>query len=244
MNGDSEGSFSSFLQSCETLVRTILYRLRQTCSQADLYVKLLALLLNLCECRNGNDRPVCTHLVTLADWLPKVALHDGKSLQRMTLLSPIFYISCFAEDDIDMLVAQLDQINEQETTDDDDVRICGQHFLLTFLRSLEQSGFLRIQRETTSFAGAKPTLSSTSVDAQDRLGILLQRLIAQCDGRVSPKIRSTQYETYSYDGKLVYMEEPILHGSKTNEQMSSSLGVSSRNRSTKARSLVMASCSI
>lgn len=56
--------------------------------------------------------------MTLSDWLPKAALHDGKSLQRMTLLSPIFYISCFAEDDIDLLVAQLEKLNEQEQDDD------------------------------------------------------------------------------------------------------------------------------
>ncbi|CAF4352892.1 unnamed protein product, partial [Rotaria sp. Silwood2] len=107
------------MKVCEILVRTILYRLRQTCSQANIYINLLSLLLNLCECRNGNDRPVCTYLVTLNDWLPQVALHDGKSLQRMTLLSPIFYISCFAEDDIDLLVSQLEKINEQEQDDDD-----------------------------------------------------------------------------------------------------------------------------
>jgi len=110
--------FSS-LKSCEILVRTILYRLRQTCSQANLYINLLTLLLTLCECRNGNDRPVCTYLVTLNDWLPQVALQDGKSLQRMTLLSPVFYISCFAEDDIDLLVTQLEKLNEQEQDDDD-----------------------------------------------------------------------------------------------------------------------------
>jgi hypothetical protein len=56
--------------------------------------------------------------VTLNDWLPIVALHDGKSLQRMTLLSPIFYISCFAEDDIDLLVTELEKINEQEQDDE------------------------------------------------------------------------------------------------------------------------------
>lgn len=39
----------------------------------------------------------------------------------MTLLSPIFYISCFAEDDIELLVSQLEKITEQEQ--DDDVRI-------------------------------------------------------------------------------------------------------------------------
>ena len=32
----------------------------------------------------------------------------------MTLLSPIFYMSSFAEDDIEFLVAQLDKINDQE----------------------------------------------------------------------------------------------------------------------------------
>ncbi|CAF4955766.1 unnamed protein product [Rotaria sp. Silwood1] len=106
------------MKACEILVRTILYRLRQTCSQANIYINLLSLLLNLCESRNGTDRPVCTYLVTLSDWLPQVALHDGKSLQRMTLLSPIFYISCFAEDDIDLLVTQLEKINEQEQDDD------------------------------------------------------------------------------------------------------------------------------
>ncbi|CAF0774091.1 unnamed protein product [Rotaria sordida] len=106
------------MKTCEILVRTMLYRLRQTCSQANIYINLLLLLLNLCESRNGNDRPVCTYLVTLNDWLPQVALHDGKSLQRMALLSPIFYISCFAEDDIDLLVTQLEKINEQEQDDD------------------------------------------------------------------------------------------------------------------------------
>jgi hypothetical protein len=108
----------TFFKTCEILVRTILYRLRQTCSQANIHINLLSLLLKLCECRNGNDRPVCTYLVTLNDWLPQVALHDGKSLQRMTLLSPVFYISCFAEDDIELLVSQLEKINEQEQDDD------------------------------------------------------------------------------------------------------------------------------
>ncbi len=103
---------------CEIFVRTILYRLRQTCSQANIYLNLLRIFLTLCECRNGNDRPICTYLVTLNDWLPIVALHDGKSLQRMTLLSPIFYISCFAEDDIDLLVTELEKINEQEQDDE------------------------------------------------------------------------------------------------------------------------------
>ena len=102
------------MKVCEILVRTILYRLRQTCSQANIFLNLLSIFLKLCECRNGNDRPVCTYLVTLNDWLPIVALQNGKSLQRMALLSPIFYISCFAEDDIDLLVTQLDKINEQE----------------------------------------------------------------------------------------------------------------------------------
>ncbi|CAM4739569.1 unnamed protein product [Rotaria magnacalcarata] len=106
------------MKACETLVRSILYRLRQTYSQANNFTTLLSLLSTLCESRNGNDRPVCTYLVTLNDWLPEVALHDGKSLQRMTLLSPIFYISCFAEDDIDLVVAQLEKINEQEQDDD------------------------------------------------------------------------------------------------------------------------------
>jgi hypothetical protein len=36
----------------------------------------------------------------------------------MTLLSPIFYISCFAEDDIELLVSQLEKITEQEQDDD------------------------------------------------------------------------------------------------------------------------------
>jgi len=36
----------------------------------------------------------------------------------MTLLSPIFYISCFAEDDIELLVTQLEKITEQEQDDD------------------------------------------------------------------------------------------------------------------------------
>ncbi|UJR33767.1 hypothetical protein I4U23_021194 [Adineta vaga] len=106
------------MKTCEILVRAILYRLRQTCSQANIYIKLLTLLLTLCECRNGNDRPVCTYLVKLNDWLPQVALQNGKSLQRMTLLSPIFYISCFAEDDIDLLVTQLDKMTDQEQDDD------------------------------------------------------------------------------------------------------------------------------
>jgi len=106
------------IKICEILVRTILYRLRQTCSQANISLNLLSIFLTLCECRNGNDRPVCTYLVTLNDWLPIVALHDGKSLQRMTLLSPIFYISCFAEDDIELLVTQLEKINEQEQDDE------------------------------------------------------------------------------------------------------------------------------
>ncbi|CAF0803432.1 unnamed protein product [Adineta steineri] len=106
------------MKTCEILVRTILYRLRETCSQANIYINLLTLLLNLCECRNGNDRPVCTYLVRLNDWLPQVALLNGKSLQRMTLLSPVFYISCFAEDDIDLLVSQLEKLNDQEQDDD------------------------------------------------------------------------------------------------------------------------------
>jgi hypothetical protein len=63
------------------------------------------------------------------DWLPNVAQHDGRSLQRMTLLSPIFYLSCFAEDDIDMLVTQFDQINEQDIDDADDVtQVFHQYF--------------------------------------------------------------------------------------------------------------------
>jgi hypothetical protein len=90
-------------------------------SKADLFVKLLSLLLNLCEYREGNDRVVCTHLTTLPDWLSASALADGKSLQRMTLLSPIFYMSCFAEDDIDLLVAQLERISEKQGNEDDDV---------------------------------------------------------------------------------------------------------------------------
>lgn len=105
-------------QACEILVRAVLYRLRQTCSQANVYTDLLRVLLTLCECRNGNDRPVCTYLVGLSDWLSSVALQNGKSLQRMTLLSPVFYISCFAEDDIELLVAQLDKVNEHEQDDD------------------------------------------------------------------------------------------------------------------------------
>ncbi len=111
------------LKSCEILVRAILYRLRQTCSQANTFINLLSLLLTLCECRNGNDRPVCTYLVKLNDWLPQVALHDGRSLQRMTLLSPVFYISCFAEDDIDLLVTQLEKITEEDRDDNVIIRI-------------------------------------------------------------------------------------------------------------------------
>jgi hypothetical protein len=43
----------------------------------------------------------------------------------MTLLSPVFYLSCFAEDDIDLLVTQLEKLNEQEQDDDDVIiRIC------------------------------------------------------------------------------------------------------------------------
>ena len=79
------------------------------------------MLLALCEYKNGSDRPVCTYLVGLNDWLPQVALQNGKSLQRMTLLSPVFYMSCFAEDDIDLLVTQLEKINDQEQ--DDEVKI-------------------------------------------------------------------------------------------------------------------------
>lgn len=102
-------------QICEILVRTILYRLRQSCSQADIFINLLSIFFKFCECRNGNDRPVCTYLVTLHDWLPTVALQNGKSLQRMTLLSPIFYMSSFAEDDIEYLVTQLDKITDQDS---------------------------------------------------------------------------------------------------------------------------------
>ena len=40
-------------------------------------------------------------------------------------------------------------------------------------------------------------------DAQDRLGILLQRLLTKCNHRISTEIRSTQYETFSYDGKFI-----------------------------------------
>ena len=67
--------------------------------------------------------------MALDDWLPAVALHDGKSLQRMTLLSPIFYISCFAEDDIELLVAQLEKINEQEQDEEVRLRIFVSNFL-------------------------------------------------------------------------------------------------------------------
>jgi len=111
--------FLLLLKTCEFLVRAILYRLRQNCSQVNTYTTLLSLFLTLCDCRssNGTDRLVCTYLVTLNDWLPSVALNDGKSLQRMTLLSPIFYLSCFAEDDIDLLVKQFDQINESDQDD-------------------------------------------------------------------------------------------------------------------------------
>ncbi|CAF0747485.1 unnamed protein product [Adineta ricciae] len=106
------------MKTCEILVRAILYRLRQTYSEANVYIRLLTLLLALCEYKNGNDRPVCTYLVGLNDWLPQVALQNGKSLQRMTLLSPVFYMSCFAEDDIELLVTQLDKINDQEQDDE------------------------------------------------------------------------------------------------------------------------------
>ncbi len=140
--------FFSSLKTCEILVRTILYRLRQTCSQANLYINLLTLLLTLCECRNGNDRPVCTYLVTLNDWLPQVALQDGKSLQRMTLLSPVFYLSCFAEDDIDLLVTQLEKLNEQEQDDDDVIiRIC---FLDWFLQ-LTSPFFLKNNQDFSEY---------------------------------------------------------------------------------------------
>jgi hypothetical protein len=37
----------------------------------------------------------------------------------MTLLSPVFYLSCLAEDDIDLLVTQLDKISEQDQDDND-----------------------------------------------------------------------------------------------------------------------------
>ena len=36
----------------------------------------------------------------------------------MTLLSPVFYISCFAEDDIEFLVTQLEQIKDPEQDND------------------------------------------------------------------------------------------------------------------------------
>jgi hypothetical protein len=36
----------------------------------------------------------------------------------MTLLSPIFYLSCFAEDDIDLLVTQFEKLNDQEQDDE------------------------------------------------------------------------------------------------------------------------------
>lgn len=107
------------MKNCEILSRVILFRLRQTCSKADVYSNLLLLMVNLCEYRVDNDRPVCSHLVTLKDWLPDVALQNGKCLQRMTLLSPIFYISCFAEDDIDLLVNEFEQMNEQQSSSDE-----------------------------------------------------------------------------------------------------------------------------
>ena len=38
----------------------------------------------------------------------------------MSLLSPVFYMSCFAEDEIELLVAQLENLAEQETGNDDE----------------------------------------------------------------------------------------------------------------------------
>lgn len=130
------------IQSCEIFVRAILYRLRQSSSEADVYLTLLSLLHTLCDYRHGTDRPICSYLVTLHDWLPKVALIDGKTLQRMTLLSPVFYISCFAEDDIELLVAQLEKLAEQETeNDDEEVKVSpfssSSFFINTFLLTIE-----------------------------------------------------------------------------------------------------------
>ena len=155
-------SFHYSFKACEILVRTILYRLRQTCSQPNVYISLLSLLLNLCEFRNGNDRPVCTHLVTLNDWLPQVALHDGKSLQRMTLLSPVFYISCFAEDDIELLVTQLEKLNEEDQ--DDEVIIL--RFTLMFLKSNIFSLISSILKNNQDFFEYKEKQIRSAVQSQ------------------------------------------------------------------------------
>ncbi|CAF0795705.1 unnamed protein product [Didymodactylos carnosus] len=138
--------------SCERLIRAILYRLRQQCSLPEQYTRLLHIFVILCEYRsiqNKNERIVCTYLTTLNDWLPKVALTDGRTLQRMSLLGPIFSISCFAEDDIELLVSQLTNIDSErasagENDDDDDnsINVLEKHICATVQSQLNKARIL------------------------------------------------------------------------------------------------------